>query len=201
MQNALDQLTARARALGCDVRLGTPAVGVPANVLGTPLDPDLHDLLKRHEHVRVSGDAFGLFIYGVTGPETIESSTRGLRSMADDGHVYPFGGLISFAQYGYQASYLCCVPALAAPDGRQPVLYVDTYETPWAMPMASSVERTLIVLARYLEMRAAGLDRTFPREVPEIIREDRQLVELARSGAFEPWVGGERDWTAALIAS
>lgn len=200
IQDALDQLNARARALGCDIRLGPPAPSVPETILGAPIDPDLRDLLQRHDSVQIRGDAFALFVYGVTGPETIEWSSRGLRSMADDGYVYPFDGLISFAQYAYQASYLCCVPALAGPNGSQPVLYIDTHEAPYAMPVSSSVERILFVLARYLEMRATGLDRTFPHEVPEIVREDRRLVDLALSGAFEPWIGEERDWLKAITA-
>jgi hypothetical protein len=198
--DALDQLTAGARALGCDVHLGPPAPSVPETILGAPVDPDLRDLLQRHDSVQIRGDAFALFVYGVAGLETIEWSSRGLRSMADDGIAYPFDGLISFAQYAYQASYLCCVPALAGPDGSQPVLYVDTHEAPYGMPVASSVERTVLVLARYVEILATGLDRTFPREIPEIVRADRRLVDRAAAGAFEPWIGAERDWLKGITA-
>lgn len=196
--DALDQLTVRARALGCDVRLGPPAPSVPETILGAPIDPDLRDLLQRHDTVQIRGDRFALFVYGVAGPETIEWSSRGLRSLADDGNGYPFNGLISFAQYAYQASYLCCAPALAGPDGSQPVLYVDTHEAPYGMPIASSVKQIVLVLARYLEMQAMGLDRTFPHEVPELVRADRRLVDLAVAGAFEPWIGGERHWLKAI---
>lgn len=199
MQDALDQLAERARALGCTVRFAPPAVSVPETILGSPLDPGLGDLMRCHDAVEIRGHAFALFVYGLAGSETIEWSTRGLRSLALDGHEYPFDGLVAFAQYGYQASYLCCVPALAGSDGSQPVLYIDTHEVPYAIPLASSVERLVLLLARYLELRATGLDRIFPGEVPELARVDGRLVELAKAGAFEPWLRGDRDWMRALV--
>jgi len=199
LHSALDQLTEAARALGCAVRFGAPE-RVPATLLGAPVDPGLRDLLELHGPLEIHGGAFGLFVYGVTGAETIEWRTRGLRRMADDGHVYPFDGLVAFAQYGHQASYLCCVPALAGPDGCQPVLWVDTHEEPYGLPIASSVERCVGVLARYLEARTRTPDVTFPRDVPALVRADRRLVEHARAGAFDAWLGGERDWLAAITA-
>lgn len=193
--DALARLVARARARGCGVQLAPAAENVPEVVAGAPLDPDLRELLRRHDGVRIHGDAFALFVYGFGGVETIAWSTAGLRSLASEVR-YPFDELVSFAQVGYQASYLCCVPALAAADGHQPVLYVDTHEEPWAMPVASSVERAFDALARNLEHG----DRVFPREALASLRADAELVALARSGAFDAWVAAERAWLDALVA-
>lgn len=198
-------LLAVVRGPGWTVRLGPPASQVPATILGAPLDRELAGLLAQHDGVQIWGDPFALFVRGLSGPESIEQDNTGLRRL-DVGQPYPFDGLVSFAQVAYKASYLACVPALADGAGRQPVVYLDTHEDPWAVPVASGVDRALGLLARYLEFAAAqgpdGLtDVLFPWHVPHFVRDDAPLVTLAASGAFDPWLGIEpaaREWVESI---
>jgi hypothetical protein len=198
---AIEGLVSSARALGCDVRLDAQSAALPQRILDATLDPDLGEIFESHDGIRISGEIFALFVYGTSGPETLEWSTRGLRSMQEE-LAYPLERLVSFAQVGYQASYLCCVPDLASGDDRQPVLYVDVNEAPWAVPVASTVARVFELLTKYLDLRARGFERTFPREVPELVREDARLVELARKGAFDRWLADQsaRKWLEAVVA-
>lgn len=191
----LDRLLRAATGLGCKVDAKAPASNVPAAVLGSSLDPELRALLEQHDGIGIRGDRFSLFVHGVTGNNTVEWATRGLCSLAGD-FAYPFGDLVEIAQWGHQASYLCCVATLADDEGRQPVLWIDTHENPYALPVGSSVNRTVDLLGRYVDQLAAS-ERTFPWEVADLIRTDAALVELARGGAFDPWLGSDeaRRWT------
>jgi hypothetical protein len=118
-----------------------------------------------------------------------------------------FGGKASLAYY------LATVPGLADENGRQPVVLVDTYELdgPYALPLASNVDRFFDVYSRYLEalvmhpsFAADGMAAlTFPWEVPELFARDERLVELIRAGRFDPLMPGteERAWAARVVAA
>jgi hypothetical protein len=85
------------------------------------------------------------------------------------------------------------VPALSDAEGRQPVVLVDPYEDPYALPVASNVDRFFEAYSRYLEVLLAlpnGREEgasllSFPWEVPDIIGRDGQLVELIHQGRFD----------------
>jgi hypothetical protein len=115
-----------------------------------------------------------------------------------------FGGATGLAH-----SY-ATVPALADAQGRQPVVWVSCYEQPYALPVASDVDRFFDTYARYLEelVRAPGFAQEgsaalqFPWEIPHLLAEDARLVEAVRAGSFDELMPGEASahrWVEALL--
>lgn len=112
------------------------------------------------------------------------------------------------------AYYYATVPELVSEQGRQPVVFVDTYDLdgPYALPVASDVDRFFDTCSRYLEALRAHPDYeeygsaalAFPWGVPEILARDERLVELVRAGRFTPLMKDTdevRQWTARLLAA
>jgi len=85
------------------------------------------------------------------------------------------------------------VPRLADERGRQAVVQVDTYEEPYALPVASNVDRFFDTYSRYLEavvadpdyQRTGDSDLLFPWHTTELLARDERLVELMRAGCFD----------------
>ncbi|PTL77512.1 hypothetical protein [Vitiosangium sp. GDMCC 1.1324] len=122
--------------------------------------------------------------------------------------VIVFGGEMAMA-----CAY-ATVPGLADGWGRQPVVYVDTYEyEPKVMPIASNVDRFFDSYARYLEALVAEpryqesgrTDLLFPWHVTEILARDERLVELMRAGRFDSLMKNVDDetrrWAARVMGS
>jgi hypothetical protein len=85
------------------------------------------------------------------------------------------------------------VPALASPEGLQPVVFLDPYEAIYALPVASDVNRFFETCSRHVEMmvedpeyQATGVSIIgFPWRTPELIAKDRVLVDMIKQGRFE----------------
>ncbi|HEX5751996.1 MAG TPA: hypothetical protein VFZ09_37600 [Archangium sp.] len=101
------------------------------------------------------------------------------------------------------------VPKLADEQGRQPVIYFETYMDRYALPIASDVDRFFDTLSRYIDLlvedegfRSGGKrDVEFPDSVPELIARDRRLVEMIVTGRFDfiMNLGDEfQDWLARV---
>ncbi|KFA89861.1 hypothetical protein Q664_32510 [Archangium violaceum Cb vi76] len=75
----------------------------------------------------------------------------------------PFRGLLVFAKEQALAYYFATVPGLADEQGIQPVVWIDTYEDLYALPIASSIDRFFDTYSHSLE-----------RQV-ELIREDSEF--------------------------
>ena len=63
----------------------------------------------------------------------------------------PFRGLLVFAKEQALAYYFATVPSLADEQGVQPVVWVDTYEDLYALPIASSIDRFFDTYSHSLE--------------------------------------------------
>ena len=50
------------------------------------------------------------------------------------------------------------VPPLASPEGLQPVIFLDPYETMYALPVASNLHQFFETYTRYLEMQLEDPD-------------------------------------------
>ncbi len=119
--------------------------------------------------------------------------------------------LFIFASEPFLAYYYATAPTLANEQGLQPVVYVDTYEIPYALPLASNVDRFFDLYARYFEALVAspgydpsnGTGLVFPWAVPHLLRDDTNLMELVCSGAFDSLARTEeaRAWVAKLRMS
>lgn len=117
-----------------------------------------------------------------------------------------------FAAEPFTAYHYATVPSLADEQGRHPVVMVDVNEEPYALPVASSVDRFFEAYSRYLEALMAlpdareekGALLTFPWDVPEIIGRDAALVRLLGLGSFTPIMkttGSTPEWVAQVLAA
>jgi hypothetical protein len=98
---------------------------------------------------------------------------------------------------------------LADAQGRQPVVHVDTYEEPYALPVASNVDRFFDTYSRYLEAAVAAAPDylaegappfSLPWGVPELLARDEALVESLRAGRFNSLMLADDLETQAWIA-
>jgi hypothetical protein len=92
----------------------------------------------------------------------------------------------------------------------QPVVKVDMHEEPYAVPLASTVDRFFDTYSRYLEVLVAEPDyeefgpavRTFPWQVPELIARDQPLVESLQAGRFDFLMPKDEEtcsWVAMIL--
>lgn len=83
-------------------------------------------------------------------------------------------------------------PSLASPEGLQPVVFLDPYETLYALPVASDLNQFFETYAHYVELmaedpeyKAAGVSFIgLPWRTPELIARDRSLVGMIKEGRF-----------------
>lgn len=112
-----------------------------------------------------------------------------------------------FAGEPMMAYHYATVPEFADAQGRQPVVMVDVYEEPYAMPVASNVDTFFDTYSRYLEHLKAtpgsmeGSQLTFPWDVSAIIGHDRRLVEMIQEGRFDPLMTNRevQDWSRKVV--
>jgi hypothetical protein len=105
------------------------------------------------------------------------------------------------------AYHYATVPDLADAQGRQPVVMVDVYEEPYAMPVASDVDAFFDAYSRYLERLKATpgeseeTQLTFPWNVSAIIGRDKRLVEMIHGGRFDLLMTNRevRDWSRKVV--
>lgn len=157
---------------------------------GQPFDPLLAAFFQQFGEACLATDRAGVIIGRIddSGNELSAENQR-WRSVFQDKlalQVLVFGG-----EPGMTYRY-ATLPTLADENMCQPVVRVDTYEAPFALPIASDIDRFFELYSRYLEQLAAtpgykeDVVLTFPWDVPHLLARDRRLVELIRSGAFEP---------------
>jgi hypothetical protein len=111
--------------------------------------------------------------------------------------------------FGGDAFTYATVPGLADAWGRQPVVHVDIYEyEPKVIPVASNVDRFFGILSHYMELKAADpcyqesgeTDIGFPYDATELLARDERLMELMRTGRFDPLMKHVDDWTRRWTA-
>jgi hypothetical protein len=124
----------------------------------------------------------------------------------------PFRSLLVFAKEEALAIYYATVPGLAEGMGAQPVVVVNVHEEPYALPIASNVDRFFDVYSRYLDIIVKDPDYeeqgpsvlAFPWGVAECIARDRPLVERLRVGHFDSLMPKDeetREWVAQVVGA
>jgi hypothetical protein len=204
----LERLMEVCRRKGHPLKREPPLVPAPVagrSVVGLPFDT-----LLAAVHARVGSlwvrDGFFL-LPGRDGqrPDLTGVNERWRRNWPE-----PFRSLLVFAQDDRMAYFYATVPGLADARGAQPVVWVDVYEEPYALPVASDIDRFLEAYARYLELpelpseyEEGGLPaRLFPRDVPELLARDGPLVQLLRAGRFDSLMERDaeaREWGAKVL--
>jgi hypothetical protein len=114
-----------------------------------------------------------------------------------------------FAGEPMMAYHYATVPDLADAQGRQPVVMVDVYEEPYALPVASNVDHFFDAYSRYLESLMAlpgareGTPLTFPWSIPAIIGRDAALVKMIQDGRFDLLMPNTeaRGWSRKVVSA
>lgn len=172
-----------------------PVAGEP--VAGLPCDPHLSAVLTR---VNTLGLPEGFFL--LPGKAEDGFDLRGVNEEWRREWPEPFKSLLVFAKEQALAYYLATVPRLADEQGIQPVVWVDTYEDLYALPIASSVDRFFDTYSHSLERQVERLN--FPWEVPDLIARDTSLVKLLRSGRFDFLIETcqeAREWAGKVLVA
>lgn len=209
----LERLMRTCERLGLGFRTELPGHHPPAagaQLAGHSLDPMLAALYARLGKAAFATDSAGLVLFRVDDDvNELESENRLTQGSPFELLAIPvfvFGGEPGLA-YSYAT-----VPRLADEQRLQPVVLVDTNEEPYALPVASNVDRFFDTWSRYLEALVAQPDYaqygsaalTFPWGVPHLLSRDRKLVESLRAGCFEPLMkktDSTSRWVAQVLSS
>ncbi len=184
-----------------------PAPAAGSLVVGLPVDSVLAAVYTRVDFIGVK-EGFGLFrTHDTQGGDLFQRNERWRRSQPS-----PFDSLLIFGKEMALATYYATVPALADAAGRQPVVEVDIHEEPYAIPLASNVDRFFDTYSHYWEALIVEPDHaeegpgalTFPFGVPELAARDVALVQMLKEGRFD-FLGVTQDtsiqeWIAEVIS-
>jgi hypothetical protein len=175
---------------------------------GIPFDPVLAAVYARVGQASFATQMDGLVLLGNNDGEFgLEASNKAWREYWQENFALP---LFRFAGEPGLAYHYMTVPALADEHGLQPVVRADSYEVPYALPVASNVDQLFMAYADYLEALVARPDYEpgstsgflFPWDVPHIMAADVWLVELIRAEAFAPFMTNDdaRIWASRIMA-
>lgn len=208
----LDRLMKTCRRLNLSLKTSPPPQPPPVTgtlVDGQPLDPLLAAFYRQAGEASFATDKAGIMIapWGGSVEYNLEAENQRWRGLLQ-GHL-PLPVLI-FAGEPHTIYRYATLPGLADEQGRQPVVHLDMYEDPHALPVASTVDRFFELYARYLEelVSTPGYEEdgeaalTFPWQVPHLLTEDRQLIQLIRAGCFDPIMqktGATPKWIAQAL--
>jgi hypothetical protein len=206
----LDRLLEVCGRLGLQQSVLPPGKHPPepfAPVAGTPLDPALASFYSRMGKAILAADADGLVIFQVDdGINQLEAENNSLRAGWQGDYFAP---LFVFGGRPLLAHYFATVPSWSDPSGFQPVVRVDTYERPYALPIASTVDRLFDTYSHYLEELVAHEDfnadgaaaLSFPWKVPHLLARDERLVQLIREGSFDALMtdADARAWSGEVL--
>jgi hypothetical protein len=211
----LDRLLEVCQRLNLGLETSPPArepLKAGSSFVGLPFDPVLAGVYARLGHAAFATEVMGWVLTRSDDQvHRLEENNNWWREewWKELGEpVIVFGGEMGLA-YTYAT-----VPGLADAQGRQPVVYVDTYEyEPHVMPVASNVDRFFDSYSRYLEalvshpryQECGEKELMFPWDATEILARDERLVELMRAGRFDSLMKNVDDvtrrWAAKVMGS
>ncbi|MCY1040490.1 hypothetical protein OV208_04075 [Corallococcus sp. bb12-1] len=124
----------------------------------------------------------------------------------------PFPSCLVFGQVPSLAYRFALVPGLADALGLQPVVFIDDHIDKEVLPVASNLDRFFDTYARGIERFASGrtlaadewIDLDFPRFTPELVAQDRPLVDMMRAGRFDGLVTRDEEsqrWMQQVLAA
>ncbi|WNG32525.1 hypothetical protein F0U61_02075 [Archangium violaceum] len=205
----LDRLIEVYRKHGLPMKIWPPGRTPPLAgelVAGHPFDPVLAAVYRR-----LGRADFGEKLLRELDLDQVDDQLNGvvLRTEGLRDEEEPFHSSVIFASVPELAYYYAVVPRLADERGRQPVIYIDAYMDRYVLPIASDVDRFLDTFSRYIEILVKSDDYLldgireieFPESAPELIAQDRRLVEMIVAGRFDSIMnlGDEyQDWLARV---
>jgi hypothetical protein len=158
---------------------------------GMPVDPLLAAACERLGGLVLGADIHVLMRCDDKMDGILEENKQWQGCFPHDSWPDHFQGLMIFG--GEMLYRYATVPALASPEGLQPVVFLDPYEAIYALPVASDMNRFFETCSRYVEIMAEDPEYQargvsiigFPWGTPELIAKDRSLVEMIKEGRFE----------------
>ncbi len=208
----LERLLEVCGRLGLRVVTQPPGLHPPepfTRIAGTSLDPLLASFYSRVGRGMFATDVDGLVIFDMN--DEVNALEEQNRAMRESWQKALFSSFFVFGGEPFLAHYYATVPELADEQGRQPVVWVDTYEQGYALPVASNVDRLFDTYSRYLEELVAHEDfkadgaaaLRFQWRMPHLLARDERLVQRLREGRFDAWLPGQegREWAAKVIAA
>lgn len=175
-------------------------------IAGHPFDPLLATVYRRLGAGRFGGMLGQLHLYRVDDQVNAIAVNAETQDTAEE----PFQSALCFGTVPGLAYYFATVPKLADARGYQPVIYMDTYEEGFVVPVASDVDRFFDTFSHYIELvvhdvgyrAGAALEEFFfPLTVPRLIARDRPLVERLSAGDFDflmTRTEGTRKWVSQV---
>ena len=184
-----------------------PELRAGLSVGGRPMDPQLAAVHARVGHLWVREELAVLPLRHEHRPDVLRMNEHWRRQW-----VEPFASLCVFARDDRLSYCYATVPALASEKGTQPVVWVDIYETLYAVPVASNVDHFFSTYARYMEaappfpegVEFVPQSRTFPWDADEFIARDRLLMAMLRAGRFDFLMeksAEAREWVSQVLAA
>ncbi len=184
-----------------------PELRAETAIGGRPMDPQLAAVHARVGSLWVREELAVLPIRHEQRPDMQRINAHWRREWAE-----PFGSLCVFARDDRLSYCYATVPSLAGEKGTQPVVWVDIYETLYAVPVASDVDHFFDTYARYLEAAPPLPEgeefvpptRNFPWDAAQFIARDRALVAMLRAGRFDFLMeknAEAREWVAKVAAA
>jgi hypothetical protein len=158
---------------------------------------------------RANGGALWEFhFYGVGNP-CCELVGLNLNKRSARPDLKPLLDLVLFCKLGYRPEFLATIPSLAGPSGVQPVAYLDLNDGIKVVPLASCVDRMLVLVARCIESMAArygtvedgASEERFPWDFAALASDDDALLTLLAAGAFDRFITPHPDviaWLSSL---
>lgn len=206
------------RLLSVCARLGQRVVTTPpgkrpprpfTHARDMPLDPMLASFYGRMGKANFAPDIDGLLVFEMN--DEVNELERWNKELRDSWQKDLFSSFFVFGGEPFLAHYYATVPGLADEHGRQPVVWVDSYEKGYALPAASNVDRLFDTYSRYLEELVAHDDfqesgsaaLTFPWRTPHLLARDERLVQLIREERFDRWYPGQegKDWASRVLTA
>ncbi|WP_309892997.1 hypothetical protein [Archangium sp.] len=176
-------------------------------IAGQPCDPLLTAVHARVGYFRLAEGLLLLRLVDKHGFDLASVNEEWRRDWSE-----PVRELLVFGKENVLAYYYATVPGLSSSEGYQPVVRVSVYEEPYAVPLASDVDRFFDTYSRYLEALVespfyeedGATALTFPWDVPELIARDQPLVEMLRAGCFDFLMeksADAREWVEKVLAA
>ena len=211
----LDRLLGVCQRRGLKVMTTPPGPTPPlegTQLEGHPLDPMLTAFYSRFGRAVFAPESAGMGLFEWDErADGLETQNRQWQQHWQEQLPLP---LFVFGGESGLAHYYATVPEFADAEGHQPVLRVNTYEDPYALPIASNVDRFFDTYSRYLEALVThpdydeerGAALIFPWGVPHLLARDERLVALMRAGHFDPVLpkdldGSVRRWVAQVVGA
>jgi len=174
-------------------------------VAGQPMDPQLAEVHARANYLWIHDELYLFPVHHTRRPDLHRVNAHWRRDWEE-----PFASLLVFGKDDRLAYCYATVPLLGEPRGPQPVVWVDVYETLYAVPVASSVDQFFATYARYLDVAPSSTvesedlpaPRAFPWDAAEFISQDRALVRRVEAGHFDFLLRPSlraREWVARRV--